>query len=138
MPNKNYKELDHADSALRLSTPVGMEDGVKQLIIRHCGFELYNTRPYHNYETWSDGYIIMGTRNGKSTSINWLLEQREKMPKERDENFVLVSAEDLDEAAIKFAKALGKEEEIKKRIDAISNQKTNRALKLRKKFNETL
>lgn len=109
MSNKPFKELDLSDATLRRGTPVGMEEGVKQLIIRHCGFELYNTRPYHNYETWSDGYIIMGTKNGRSTSINWLLEQREKMPKERDENFILVSAEDLDEATEKFIREVKRE-----------------------------
>ena len=41
------------------------------------GFKLFNTRPYHNYETWSSGWEIKtGERYGNIT----------------------VSAEDLDEA----------------------------------------
>jgi hypothetical protein len=31
---------------------------VQVKIEKICGFELFNTRPYHNYENWSDGYRI--------------------------------------------------------------------------------
>jgi hypothetical protein len=48
-------------------------DHVQLAIYKVSGFELFNTRQYHNYETWSDGYII---RDGE----------------------VIVTAEDLDDA----------------------------------------
>lgn len=122
-----------------MSSPVGMEDGVKQVILRHCGFELYNTRPYHNYETWSDGYVIMGRKDGKTESPQWFFEQSKTPIKERDENFVIVSAEDLDEAAIKFAKVVGDEETINKWLNTLLDKRTvgkSRVMALRKKFNE--
>jgi len=134
MSNKPYKNLDNSDAVLRMATPVGMEDGVKQVIIRHCGFEFYNTRPYHNYETWSDGYIIMGRKDGKSASYDWFIEQYNLPNKERAELFVSVSAEDLDEAAIKFAKIIGQEEKVLNHINSLLNKGTSRAMALRKKF----
>jgi hypothetical protein len=134
MSNKPYKNLDNSDAVLRMATPVGMEDGVKQVIIRHCGFEFYNTRPYHNYETWSDGYIIMGRKDGKSASYDWFIEQYNLPNKERAELFVSVSAEDLDEAAIKFAKVIGQEEKVLNHINSLLNKGTSRAMALRKKF----
>ena len=39
------------------TTAIGTEIGAG-LITMVNGFELFNTRPYHNYETWSDGYRI--------------------------------------------------------------------------------
>lgn len=33
-----------------------MKPQIRITLIR--GFELFNTRPYHNYETWSDGYEV--------------------------------------------------------------------------------
>lgn len=36
-------------------TEMGMGDKVRLTFIN--GFELFNTRPYHNYETWSDGWV---------------------------------------------------------------------------------
>lgn len=136
MSDKPYKELDNADMALRMATPVGMEEGVKQVILRHCGFEFYNTRPYHNYETWSDGYIIMGRKDGKAMSYEWFIEQYELPHSQRAELFVSVSAEDLDDAAIKFAKAVGQEEKVLKHINVLLNKGANRAMRLRKKFHD--
>lgn len=139
MSDKPYDKLDNTDTILRVATPVGMEDGVKQVILRHCGFELYNTRPYHNYETWSDGYIIMGRKDGKSASYDWFIEQYKLPYNERAELFFLVSAEDLDEAAIKFAKIVGDKERINKWMNLLLDKRTtgkSRVMALRKKFNE--
>jgi hypothetical protein len=38
--------------------PVGMRDGVDVKLEFKTGFELFNTRPYYNYETWSQGWFI--------------------------------------------------------------------------------
>ena len=134
MSDKGFDKLDSADAILRLSSPVGMENGVKQVIIRHCGFELYNTRPYHNYETWSDGYLILGTKDGKAKSFDWFLEQYRLPVKDRAELFLIVSAEDLDDAAFKVAKELRQTDKILEWCNRVLSKGTNRALSLRKKF----
>lgn len=60
MPNKNWDKLNELDQIIRRTCPVGMNDGVHVTIEMFSGFELFNTRPYHNYETWSDGYRVTG------------------------------------------------------------------------------
>lgn len=37
-----------------------MTDGTVMVIEFISGFELFNTRPYHNYETWGQGYRVSG------------------------------------------------------------------------------
>ena len=59
MSNKVRSKLLKADRIIRdLSPNKGMTNGtnpqIRITLIR--GFELFNTRPYHNYEDWSDGY----------------------------------------------------------------------------------
>lgn len=101
MSNKGLSQLADPDLDLRLSSSVDMEDGIKQIILRHCGFELYNTRPYHNYETWSDGYIVIGRRDGKAMTRE---EAQGLISNRADGEFYLsVSREDLDEAVRAFA-----------------------------------
>ena len=59
MSDKSYDKLLDADRWIRrLSPNKGMGSGPQIRITLHRGFELYNTRPYHNYENWSDGYRI--------------------------------------------------------------------------------
>jgi len=41
------------DQRIKKLFPVGMRDEIDIVIRLRCGFELQNTRPYHNYETWS-------------------------------------------------------------------------------------
>ncbi len=48
------------DWTIRKAASCGMEDGTVMTIEFISGFELFNTRPYHNYETWSQGYRIKG------------------------------------------------------------------------------
>ena len=78
MPNKDWDKLWEADRAIRTIKPVDMSDGVKLTIELINGFEKFNSRSYHNYETWSDGYRIS---DGEDT----------------------VEAEDLDDALCRFA-----------------------------------
>jgi hypothetical protein len=56
MPNK--PKLHPFDEQLRQCFPIGMLTGTQIVIRKVIGFELFNTRPYHNYETWSDGYEV--------------------------------------------------------------------------------
>lgn len=63
--DKPFAQLNRLDQLLRMHFPVGnIEDGVKVTIELIHGFELFNTRPYHNYESWSDGYRIKDTKTG--------------------------------------------------------------------------
>jgi len=82
MPNKTWDKLNSLDQALRRAKPQGMDSGVKVTIEFFGGFECFNTRPYHNYETWSDGYRVT-------------------------DGEIKVEAEDLDDAIEKFIVALG-------------------------------
>jgi len=60
MSNKPFKKLNPIDQKLRRLFPPRMNsDTEEQVVIRKIsGFELFNTRPHHNYETWSDGYEV--------------------------------------------------------------------------------
>lgn len=64
MPNKPYDKLNPLDQELRGAFPppsdVGPEPRVQLVISKIYGFELFNTRSYHNWETWSDGYRVEG------------------------------------------------------------------------------
>lgn len=90
MSNK-ARDLRHPlDQVLRKVYPVeGFCDGhvdIEIKITKRTGFELFNTSPYHNYETWSDGYYVTATdENGKQFQCQ---------------------AEDLDEALRLLAEAV--------------------------------
>lgn len=60
MSNKPFSKLNPIDQTLRKAfPPEGFKPNRVQVTIEKLtGFELFNTRPYHNYETWSDGYRI--------------------------------------------------------------------------------
>lgn len=60
MSNKDFKNLNELDLALRRAFPPTMNDEVQVTIKKICGFELFNTRKGHNYESWSDGYRVEG------------------------------------------------------------------------------
>lgn len=105
MSDKGHAKLDRADRALREGSHVGMESGIKQIILRHAGFELANSRPYHNYETWSDEYEVLGRADGKAmphdeatglVATGW----RPKSP------YLSATAEDLDDACLRFVARL--------------------------------
>lgn len=88
--DKAWTELLEADRIIRdLSPNKGMTRGtepqIRVTLIR--GFELFNTRPYHNYETWADGYIIEAFGDDGSVIAE-------------------VSAEDLDDALNELSKRL--------------------------------
>ncbi len=103
MSNKPLKALSSPDIDLRLSSPVGMEEGIKQVILRRAGFEIFNTRPYHNYETWSDGYNVLGRRDGKAMSHE---ETARLVAGERSDHYLVIAGEDLDDAVRRFALSL--------------------------------
>jgi len=62
MSNKKWKDLLVADRWIRRLAPnKGMTRGscdpqIRITLVR--GFELFNTRAYHNYENWAAGYIV--------------------------------------------------------------------------------
>lgn len=83
MPDKEWNKLWLLDQKLRQWFPTQMWDDNETIvtITMFGGFELFNTRAYHNYENWSSGYrITTGKRYGEFT----------------------VEAEDLDDAIRKL------------------------------------
>lgn len=60
--DKKPEQLNPLDLALRRALPPKgfTPNQVDVTIEKISGFELFNTRPYHNYETWSDGYRVYG------------------------------------------------------------------------------
>lgn len=59
MSDKPRERLNEIDRLLRRAVPTCMCSGTVQLTIEKvCGFEKFNTRRYHNYETWADGWRI--------------------------------------------------------------------------------
>lgn len=72
MSDKAFKRLWEADKVIRetISATVNSpkdkpwsvlgEDGTLLTIRFISGFEKFNTRPYHNYETWGQGYRVEG------------------------------------------------------------------------------
>lgn len=82
MSNKPFESLNSIDKIFRLFFPAEMTatSKVTQVTVEKiCGFELFNTRPYHNYETWSDGWRV-------------------------SKDDVVVEAEDLDDAVNEFTR----------------------------------
>jgi hypothetical protein len=63
--NKAHSKLKPTDRIIRDTIAATKEtswgeDGTLVNVEFISGFELFNTRPYHNYETWGDGYRITG------------------------------------------------------------------------------
>jgi hypothetical protein len=61
MSNKDFNKLWDADKFIRKLSLDSCPEGhcvtlLKIEFIR--GFELFNTRSYHNYESWGDGYRV--------------------------------------------------------------------------------
>lgn len=95
MSDKPFFQLNELDRMLRTHFPVGMDTpSIRVKIELLNGFEIFNTRPYHNLETWSDGYLLTDTETG-----------------------VKYSAEDLDDAVKGFVRAVNKyREEHRQRV----------------------
>ena len=64
MSNKDFNKLSKIDQRLRKLFPTEMWDNDEVIctIELFGGFELFNTRAYHNYENWSNGYKIKAGR----------------------------------------------------------------------------
>jgi hypothetical protein len=83
MSDKDWTKLNPLDVLIRRTARCGMEDGIVLTIEFLSGFELFNTRPYHNYETWGQGYRVTGRG-------------------------VVVQREDLDDAITEWARLVEK------------------------------
>lgn len=87
MTNKQWEKLSKIDQRLRRMFPTRIWANNETIVTVRMfgGFEFFNTRPYHNYESWSSGYEIKtGERYGN----------------------LKVTAEDLDDAISKMAHKL--------------------------------
>lgn len=64
MSNKNWDKINPLDQLIRKTLSyLGMSDGTFLKIEFIWGFEKFNTRPYHNYETWAGGYRVTDEKN---------------------------------------------------------------------------
>ena len=97
MSDKGFSQLNEIDQRLRrlMGSPGPNNEGTQLVIEKICGFEYFNTRAYHNYETWGDGYRI----SIPSIVLQYGSEER------RFELPLSVEAEDLDDAVAKLEKA---------------------------------
>ena len=62
MSNKAWDKINPLDKLIRQTLRLGMDHGTFLKIEFIYGFEMFNTRPYHNYETWSGGYRVEDER----------------------------------------------------------------------------
>lgn len=72
MPNKEWNKLLETDKLIRRMFATQMWDNNETILTIEYfgGFELFNTRPYHNYENWSEGWRLKtGDRFGNITVI---------------------------------------------------------------------
>lgn len=60
MSDKPWNTLNELDRLIRQAARCGMTDGTVMAIEFISGFEKFNTREYHNHETWAQGYRISG------------------------------------------------------------------------------
>jgi hypothetical protein len=60
MSDKPLSKLDPLDILVRRTARCGMTDGTVMRIEFVYGFEKFNTRAYHNYETWGQGWRVTG------------------------------------------------------------------------------
>src|SRR5688500_4637115 len=61
MSDKHWNKLNELDQLIQRTLRLGMDDGTFLKIEYIYGFEKFNTRPYHNYETWAGGYRVSDT-----------------------------------------------------------------------------
>ncbi len=61
-PNFNPDHASQIDQIVRFGEHIGRPafdaDGVQMVIEYYSAFEAFNTRPYHNYESWGAGWRI--------------------------------------------------------------------------------
>ena len=58
MSDKPFEKLNPLDQLVQRTARCGMTEGTVMVIEFVSGFEKFNTRPYHNYETWSQGWRV--------------------------------------------------------------------------------
>jgi hypothetical protein len=63
MSNKDWKKLNRLDQLIRRTLRLGITSGTFLTIEYVYGFELFTSRPYHNYETWAGGYRVTDARH---------------------------------------------------------------------------
>lgn len=67
---------------------LGMSDGTFLKLEYIYGFEKFNTRPYHNYETWAGGWRVTDEKNGITFEEEYLekaIEMWMRKAKEKNE-----------------------------------------------------
>lgn len=91
MSDKPIGILNELDVTIRRTLRLGMDRGTFLKIEFIYGFEMFNTRPYHNYETWSGGYRVTDDRFGivveREDLDDAINEWATKVNAKRDEGF---------------------------------------------------
>ena len=77
MSNKPYSKIDPLDRMIRETARCGMTNGVVVTIEFISGFELFNTRAYHNYEARSQGYRVTGKQGYRVTGKGVTVERED-------------------------------------------------------------
>jgi hypothetical protein len=97
MSDKPFNKLCDVDKRIRMLFPTMMWDNDETIctIEFFGGFEFFNSRPYHNYENWSEGYRIKADKRFGN---------------------IAVTSEDLDDALAKFEAKIIKYKEENKEI----------------------
>jgi hypothetical protein len=141
MPDKDFRLLWTMDQQLRRELPVGMDEGIQLRIDKVVGFELFNTRAYHNYETWSDGYHVVGPissawkpyRNFLDAALaegvsEEVAKRLYRVASGSMQRLLRVEAEDLDDAIQKWVAARAKVKDILAEDPPGENQRTRLAV----------
>ena len=63
MLSKTPHKLSELDRVVPWIQRLGMSDGTFLKLEYVYGFEKFNTRPYHNYETWAGGWRVTDTKH---------------------------------------------------------------------------
>jgi hypothetical protein len=110
MSDKPFAQLNELDRIIRRACPVGPgQEGVRLTIEYVAGFEMFNTRPYHNYETWGSGYRVSGENitvqaEDLDDALRLWMERAQNMPSPPPHPAELLSTP-ADDAAIRGAVA---------------------------------
>ena len=107
MSDKRFDKLNVLDQTIRRTLKLGMDDGVFLTIEYIYGFEKFNTRPYHNYESWAGGYRVTDP-----CVMDWRYKRQGKFP-------LSVEREDLDDAINDWVKAR-EESEVNRRAAEVA------------------
>jgi hypothetical protein len=81
--DKPWDKLSSVEQRVNRVYCASMTDRVQITLERFTGFEIFNTRPYHNYESWAAGWRASDAWGNRASAedlddcLNKLCDQRE-------------------------------------------------------------